>query len=283
MQIDDWQSKYAAFENVALIQRFSPEFTTRDVGGTPNFAPSKDTRWGYLSVAATQEYVFCLYSGRLQQSDENFKSSKDVHVFDWNGNAICQLSLCKDAVSISVKEEQLFALIEDTPIRLYQFANQVEIMNAGGLYGNARPENFPTVNDYRNPIVSEAMKLLGYVNKFNRGVDRVQTVLKENGNPLAEFTVDKLTVFEVVVEESKSNFHGGTKSGTKSFDEIKALILELCTTPQSLADIAEKLGYSDKTKFRVKYIKPLLGTYIEMTIPDKPKSRLQRSVNLNKS
>jgi len=44
------------------------------------------------------------------------------------------------------------------PIRLYQFDDRVEIMNAGGLYGEARPENFPTVNDYRNPVVAEAMK-----------------------------------------------------------------------------------------------------------------------------
>ena len=163
----------------------------------------------------------------------------------------------------------------NTPIHLYQFANRVEIMNAGGLYGNARPENFPTVNDYRNPIVSEAMKLLGYVNKFNRGVDRVQTVLKENGNPLAEFTVDKLTVFEVVVEESKSNFYGGTKSGTKSFDEIRITILEFCQTPRSLSDIARELGYSDKAKFKAKYINPLLGEQLQMTLPDTPKSKYQ--------
>jgi len=38
------------------------------------------------------------------------------------------------------------------PIRIYQFSNRIEILNAGGLYGEARPENFPTVNDYRNPI-----------------------------------------------------------------------------------------------------------------------------------
>lgn len=113
MQIDDWRSKDSSFENVSFKQRFSPEFTTRDVGGTPNFAPSKDTRWGYLSVSATHRYVFCLYSGRLQQSDEKFNSSKEVHVFDWEGNAIYQLQLCKDAVSISVKDEQLFVLIED--------------------------------------------------------------------------------------------------------------------------------------------------------------------------
>lgn len=53
------------------------------------------------------------------------------------------------------------------PTRLYQYDDRVEIMNAGGLYGEARPENFPGVNDYRNPIVAEAMKGLKYVNMFN--------------------------------------------------------------------------------------------------------------------
>ena len=45
-------------------------------------------------------------------------------------------------------------------------------MNAGGLYGEARPENFPNVNDYRNPIIAEAMKEMKYVNMFNQGIRR---------------------------------------------------------------------------------------------------------------
>ncbi|MBD5388653.1 transcriptional regulator, partial [bacterium] len=68
------------------------------------------------------------------------------------------------------------------PIRLYQFDDHIEIMNAGGLYGEARPENFPMVNDYRNPIVAEAMKEMKYVNMFNQGVKRGQDMLRENGN-----------------------------------------------------------------------------------------------------
>lgn len=51
------------------------------------------------------------------------------------------------------------------PVKFYQFNDRIEIMNPGGLYGKARPENFPTVNDYRSPIIAEAMKVMGYVNK----------------------------------------------------------------------------------------------------------------------
>ena len=85
------------------------------------------------------------------------------------------------------------------PIRLYQFDDHIEIMNAGGLYGEARPENFPTVNDYRNPIVAEAMKGMKYVNMFNQGIRRVQEMLRENDNDEAVFDVSKLTVFVVNV------------------------------------------------------------------------------------
>ena len=72
-------------------------------------------------------------------------------------------------------------------------------MNAGGLYGEARPENFPNVNDYRNPIIAEAMKEMKYVNMFNQGIRRVQDMLLDNGNKEAVFDVSKLTAFEVTV------------------------------------------------------------------------------------
>lgn len=48
------------------------------------------------------------------------------------------------------------------------------------IFRQARPENFPFVNDYRNPLVAGAMKTLGYVNMFNRGVRQVQSDLKDN-------------------------------------------------------------------------------------------------------
>ena len=90
-------------------------------------------------------------------------------------------------------------LQSNMPLRIYEFSRHLEITNAGGLYGNARPENFPTINDYRNPLIASAMKTMGYVNMFNRGVGQVQADLKENGNPPAEFVVDLVTAFRVKV------------------------------------------------------------------------------------
>ena len=87
------------------------------------------------------------------------------------------------------------------PTRLYQYDSHIEIMNPGGLYGQARPENFPHVNDYRNSVVAEMMKNLNYVNMFNHGIGEVQDLLKENQSPIAEFNVELVTAFSAIVRE----------------------------------------------------------------------------------
>ena len=54
------------------------------------------------------------------------------------------------------------------------------------------------VNDYRNGVVAEGMKVLGFVNRYSRGVQTVQDELKSNGNGEAEFKLHLVTAFLVV-------------------------------------------------------------------------------------
>ena len=90
------------------------------------------------------------------------------------------------------------------PTRLYQYDTHIEIMNPGGLYGQARPENFPHVNDYRNSVVAGMMRTLKYVNMFNHGVSEVQALLRDNSSPEAEFNVNLVTAFGVIVREPQN-------------------------------------------------------------------------------
>ncbi|MBO7329754.1 MAG: HTH domain-containing protein, partial [Lentisphaeria bacterium] len=90
--------------------------------------------------------------------------------------------------------------IGNAPVKFYDYNNiRLEISNPGGLYGQANPENFPYVNDYRNPLLAEAMKVMGYVNKYNRGIAKVKTEMEKNGNPTPQFDVNKLTEFRVTL------------------------------------------------------------------------------------
>ena len=86
----------------------------------------------------------------------------------------------------------------NAPVRFYWYDDRIEIQNPGGLYGMASPENFPRQTDYRNPVVSEALATLGYVNAFGRGVIRAQDALRRNGNPEAEFTFEATHVLATI-------------------------------------------------------------------------------------
>ena len=91
----------------------------------------------------------------------------------------------------------------NTPIRFYAFSGHVEIHSPGGLYGEATPENFPRRSSYRNPVIAEAMKSLGFVNRFGYGVQRAQALLSQNGNPPAEFTFDSHSVLVTIKKRAQ--------------------------------------------------------------------------------
>lgn len=97
----------------------------------------------------------------------------------------------------------------NAPVQFYEYYDRIEVQNPGGLYGKVSPANFPNVSDYRNPFIAEAMKILGYVNRFSRGVYRVQKELEENGNGEASFDFSLITAFRVVEKVSGKYFEAG--------------------------------------------------------------------------
>ncbi|MEA1934993.1 MAG: ATP-binding protein [Thermodesulfobacteriota bacterium] len=92
----------------------------------------------------------------------------------------------------------------NAPVTFYWFSDRIEIQNPGGLFGAVTPETFPDQNDYRNPKVAEAMKVLKYVNQFRRGIIKAQDLLRKNGNPPAEFTINQPNYFLATVQEAGS-------------------------------------------------------------------------------
>lgn len=184
------------------------------------------------------------------------------------------------------------------PTRLYQFTDRIEIMNPGGLYGKARPENFPNVNDYRNPIIAQALKVMGYVNMFNRGVSRVKNMMIDNGNKEPVFNVDKITAFEVIsfsaikYTDLQDNSESLPKSLPKSFPKSLTklipvyfqdndsnsieTILKSLDEPKSAKELALIMLCSTRT-LKDKYLNKMLqAEVIAMTIPDKPNSNKQK-------
>lgn len=103
-----------------------------------------------------------------------------------------------DYPRVALRELLLNAVIHrnyqsTAPIRFYCFPDHITIDNPGGLYGDATAESFPRTTGYRNPIIAEASRVLGYTNRFGQGIARTIKALELNGNPPAEFSFDQVS------------------------------------------------------------------------------------------
>lgn len=85
------------------------------------------------------------------------------------------------------------------PTRLYWFSRRVEIESPGGLFGRVTPENLTAgATDYRNRLIAEIMRNLGFVQHFGVGIPRAIGALAANGNPEPEFYSDHSRVLVTV-------------------------------------------------------------------------------------
>lgn len=112
-------------------------------------------------------------------------------------------TMIHDYPRVALRELLLNAVIHrnyqsTAPIRFYCFPDRITIDNPGGLYGDVTAESFPRTTGYRNPIIAEASRVLGYTNRFGQGIARTTKALELNGNPPAEFVFDQVS-FRVTV------------------------------------------------------------------------------------
>ena len=126
------------------------------------------------------------------------------------------------------------------PTMFYQFADRLEILNSGGLYGRVNRDNFPDENDYRNPIIADAMRTLGYVNRFGRGIGRVRAELVENGNGEPLFDTTQIGSFRVTVSWTK--FASEVKSSQRGAESSQ----ESAESSQTVGECAQQTAESSQ-------------------------------------
>ena len=86
------------------------------------------------------------------------------------------------------------------PVRITWFSDRIEIQNPGGPFGQVNRQNFgmPGITDYRNPNLAEALKNLGYVQRFGMGIAIARNSLQKNGSPPPEFVVEDAHVLVII-------------------------------------------------------------------------------------
>ena len=92
----------------------------------------------------------------------------------------------------------------NSPVRVNWFNDRIEIISPGGPYGDINAANFgrPGLTDYRNPNLADAMKSLGFVQRFGAGIPIARRLLQEAGHPEPEFIVPGTFVIAVIRAKS---------------------------------------------------------------------------------
>ena len=88
----------------------------------------------------------------------------------------------------------------NAPVRITWFNDRIEVLSPGGAFGTVTAQNFgeDRFTDYRNPNLAEAMKTLGYVQRFGVGISTARKLLKKAGHPEPKFEVNSSYVLATI-------------------------------------------------------------------------------------
>ena len=201
------------------------------------------------------------------------------------------------------------------PVRIFIFDNRVEIHSPGALPNGLTIEDIKAGTSMpRNMFLfNNAIYLLPYTgvgSGITRALDEDINVTFMNNDKAQEFVITVWRGESNQVEEKsnevegksnqvegesnqvegKSNQVEGKSNQVQDSDTKKVSlsnkqrdIVNFCSVPRTTAEIMERLGLSNQTKNRERYITSLVAAgYLQMTNPDNPTASNQKYKKVNK-
>ncbi len=178
--------------------------------------------------------------------------------------------------------------IPGTRIFVAVYDDKLEIQNPGIMPPGMNIDQFKAgVSRLRNPVIARVFRELELIEEWGSGYKRITEACSKGGYPEPIWEELGMVLRVTFFPHPETVSQLGAKTGTQSApswnpDEIsdeELKLLVFCKEPKQFNEILQKMNWSDRTKFRRKFLHPLLeNNMIEMTMPDKPNSSNQRYV-----
>ena len=184
---------------------------------------------------------------------------------------------------IALREAVINAIVHndysfEVPPKFEIFPDRLEITSAGRLPESlTKEEFFGGVSIPRNKELMRIYRDVELVESLGSGIPRI---LRAYGEDSFKFTDNFIRIiFPISVQVGTQLAPSWHPVGTQlapSIENIDKLIV-FCVVERSFGEMLSFMNYTDRTKFRRKYIQPLLEDgVLEHTIPDKPNSKNQK-------
>ncbi len=179
-------------------------------------------------------------------------------------------------------------------VQVMLFADRLEVWNPGELPPSLTPETLrsPHASIPRNPLIAEPLFLTRYIEKAGTGILDMIGLCKEAHLRPPEFRQESGQFIQTLwrpksgPSEAQVGRHAPTEPATRFSDRVgtksglsrdQVAVLHHSVADKSLMELMAVVGRKNRTKFRDQVINPLLASdFLRMTIPTKPKSRLQK-------
>ena len=186
---------------------------------------------------------------------------------------------------VALREAVINALVHndytsEVPPKFEFFDDRIEITSFGSLpQGMTESEFFAGYSVPRSKELMRIFRDLDLVEHLGSGVPRI---LKSYGKECFKFTENFLRMtfpaseqdtMQVTMQDTVQGTMQVTPQVTPQVEEL----IKILDKEMNRQEVQEKLNLSDRENFRLNYLKPALEQeFIEMTIPDKPNSSLQK-------
>lgn len=181
----------------------------------------------------------------------------------------------REAITNAVMHRDWF--IDGANVFVEIFSDRIEVSSPGGLPAGMKLKDLGHKSIRRNSLIADLLHRIAFIEKAGTGILRMLEGSKQQGYPEPIFKADNffdVLFYPMETIAGQATPGEGTKLGL-SRDQV--IILKECINEKAFKGLMSAIGRSNRTKFRDQVINQLLALgYIEMTIPDKPNSPLQR-------
>ena len=186
----------------------------------------------------------------------------------------------REAITNAVMHRDWF--VDGANVFVEIYANRMEIVSPGGLPGNLSITDLGGRSVRRNSLIADLLHRIAFIEKAGTGILRIRHESRDLRCPDPEFEVNGFFTARFwpapEVRETTGAPTAAPITGQVT-DQVtdQVLLLSVMVGEMSREQLQEALGLKHRGHFREAYLLPALRAgLIEMTAPDKPRSRNQR-------